>query len=202
MIVSIKKNPWLRNKKNSPTLTTLFIGPVFISEEYLLEDAAFKNMYLYGDYDFIVKENERVILLLLKNVSMCSTIYNILSTFIIEEYDEKENHLVLVLKLPEEYNEDFELFLKGKYSKFTKLASLYDKKQMMYFEKDEPAEWYSYQKCVVEKSLLIRVLILKNLDVDIDDYPEAFEEFCEKIHVNKETLDIDLIIKGIDEKYY
>lgn len=202
MIISVKKNPWLRNKKNIPTLTTLFIGPVFIFNDSLMEDASFKNMYLYGDYDFVAKEGVNVVFLLLENTENCKQIYDMLTPFIKEEYDEKNNHLVLILELPSKYNKDFELFLKGKYSKFTELPSLYEKKQTMYFEKDPPVEWLSYQKSVIEKNLVIRVLILKNLGVVVDDFPDAFEEFCEKIHIKKETLDIDLILKGMDEKYY
>lgn len=104
------------------TNTSLFLLPALEITNEVLQSLGFVNAYLNDDeHCYTYKE---CVYLLFKdpNIDTLDEFTAILESknILIDEYDVDKNHVMVVVKFPEEYIKEYKFFKQGKYSKFSK----------------------------------------------------------------------------------
>ncbi len=106
---------------------------------------------------------------------------------LLEDYDYEEGYTVLVFKFPERFREDYNTFLRGKYSKFSPEYIEKMPKTKKKALKDEILVGESMQMMVINKNSLILQYLEKKYAVDLS----SWEEYWQIYSPEKETLNIE-----------
>lgn len=111
---------------------------------------------------------------------------------IIEDYDYVDGYVVLVYQFPKEFEEDYNKFLEGKYSKFSKkFRETYPKVVKIKTEEGRPIEEVSTQYRIINRTPEFREYLEEILGIEF----QGDMEFWSKPDMSKETLTIDKIKK-------
>lgn len=186
------------NKTENPlTFTTLFIIPMFkIPINVLQTEYGFKNAYLKNVH-FDGEDYGRIIHLLFQpdDFTKLDEFSDTFSEFILDDkqYNE-EGSIIISMKIPEEWNLDFDYFVCGKYSKMSdKYRELFI--PMVYSGKHKDYEISYAVIKVVNKLKELRKELEITLGINMDEYDNDNFEYCSRINMNNETLDFSLILK-------
>lgn len=110
------------------------------------------------------------------------------SRYLVEDYDYIGGYVVLVYKFPEEFNSDFQLFLEGKYSKFSdKFRKIYPKIIKIVDEYGRRHDELSSQYRIIYKTDDWKEQIEKDYNVLID----KDQEYWSVPDMSRETLKIE-----------
>lgn len=111
---------------------------------------------------------------------------------LVEDYDYPGGYVVTVYKFPEEFMTEYELFLKGKYSKFRKkFVSLFPVKVEVFDEKTGTyKDKFSLQHHIFNKTAAIRKYWEEFLGYKEGELPEGLE-YWSIPDIEKETLNIN-----------
>ncbi len=119
------------------TNTSLWLMPALEIPEHILRQMGFVNAFL-GDKDRFYKEDGVIRLTCLfkpRARAMFETHLKDMEDegMVLDEYDYPQGYVVLTLKFPMRYKKDYELFLQGKYSKFsTEFKKIFPEKSKSY----------------------------------------------------------------------
>lgn len=196
MIIEAEKNPWYWQRVPPPTKTTVFLLPILNMEETILENAGFINAYLqYPEGELTAERNVIYLLFKINKIESFNRVLNKVQKDILQEWDEDGGHVIVAIALPDEFNDDYELFLNGQYSKFSsKLKDAYKKHCTITLQNTKEKKIFTtYQREVVFKGANLKAIIEKRFDIDIDQFPEAFKEYCTPPDIEKESLSLDYI---------
>jgi len=112
----------------------------------------------------------------------------------LEDYDIEGGYTVLVLKFPEKFRKDYDRFLKGKYSYFSKdFQDIYPEDMVVDFinenNKVEKLAGKSLPWMIINRDIRMKKFTEKKYDITLDDDDEVYHRYVEK----DETLDSDLL---------
>lgn len=100
-------------------------------------------------------------------------------TVLLDEYDYEGGYIVLVLKIPSKYKNDYELFLKGQYSKFSKaFINMMPENIIVEDFKDQnntlqPLTGKSTQWMIINKAPAYKKFTEKKYDITLDNDQEV-----------------------------
>lgn len=107
---------------------------------------------------------------------------------LIEEYDYPKGYVIVVYRFPEEFIPDYELFLEGKYSKFSEhYKNAFPKTIWIENEYGLKSEKFTFHHLVFMKHLIIREYWYDKLGIDI---PKDGEYWTKPDIEEKERLNI------------
>lgn len=181
------------------TVTSLFLLPLFKVPIIKLDEYGFINSYLYdknkpddlpnGKTIYVLfQPNEEQLILLQKQIEDWDN-----NGFLIGDYDYPGGYVVVTLKFPDKYKDQYKLFIKGQYSKFsTEFQDLIPKKIFTgsFTPAGLPVEEDSLQYRIINK----RVMLKNYWEDQIGDEFDVEGEYWSKPDVQgKETMDVDAI---------
>lgn len=195
---------WNVPEHEKKTHTTVFILPAFMSEGGIkrldLKGMGFVNAYI-KDAEQPYEGNDYRIYLLFKVESWgrFKTLYKKFEKWLVDEYDYKDNFVVIVLKIPQEWKKDFELFIQGKYSKFSQQfrSKLPDTEIL---ETNPPTRVNTYVWQVINKLPELKERIEDELGILVDNFPDTFREYASPPNPDNETLYIHTYAEEMIEK--
>lgn len=186
------------------TNTTYFILPIFKVPIIKLDEYGFVNSFLYDKNRPDVEPDGKTIYVLFHpNAEQLVLLQEQIedwenNNFLIGDYDYRDGYVVVMLRFPDKYRDQYKLFLRGQYSKFSDVYKdeIPKKVSVIMPSNGLPYEGDSLQYLVINKRVK-----LKNYWVDqIGDEFDSDGEYWSKPVLDKETLDIDKIITEIEEK--
>lgn len=163
------------NKENSKTKTWMFLVPGLGIDPLRLDECGLINAYL-GDVDSEVDEDvlgkEVYLLFLPENPQLLGALTEDYEEVVVDEYDHEGGHVMIVCAWPKQWAEEMELFLKGKYSRFSKE---YKELFARIPSKDEAAAGLdrSFAWRVFEKDPVIRKVIEDKIGQDLPENSEV-----------------------------
>lgn len=188
------------------TNTTLFLYPVLGLQEHEEAKMGFIGSFLADNDKAYIEDGTMRMFCLFKPLTsnlgfFNQKIYELESIGLIEdEYDYPEGHIVIVFKLPKKFKNDYDLFLKGKYSKFSEeFKALFPDKKIS-FKNNVKYEDYSLHFHVFRRTPGIKKFIEEKLGANLDIYDgdEDFE-YWGIPDIETETLNIENYLKNKNE---
>ena len=173
------------------TNTTLFLLPALEIPEHILRQMGFINSFL-DDKDRGYNNKDIKIFALFKPQARAlfeAAIKDLDEEgLIIDEYDCDRGHVVLVLRFPLQYKNDYDLFLKGKYSKFSSEYKKIFPEKRKSIQNGEGGFDYSLHFHIFKRTPGMREFLEEDLGIQMDKNDTGFEFWGLPI-MEKETLD-------------
>lgn len=163
------------NIMKKTTCSTLFLIRFVGMDTRVIRPLGFVNAYM-GDKNEDIIHYDKAVYMLFKSSS--SYIEDFLgeqreSPLYLQEYYYEGNYIVLVMKIPEKFLPDYELFLQGKYSEFsTELKENFPLKHSAY--KEFNIEQDSFFNLIFNKSETLKEFWEDQLDVKLDKNAEVW----------------------------
>lgn len=181
------------------TNTTLFLLPALEIPDHILRQMGFVNAFLQ-DKDRFYPDGEIPIFALFKPKAKAlfeAAIKDLEEEGILmDEYDYPDGHVVLVLRFPPQYKKDYDLFLKGKYSKFSsEFKKLFPEKKKSYVDGREGVD-YSLHFHIFKRTPGIREFLEEDLGIEIDKNDPEFQYWTLPDQEGRETLSQDKLEKN------
>lgn len=180
------------------TVTSLFLLPIFKVPIRKLDEYGFVNSFLYDKHRTDSLEDAKTIYVLFHpDTSQIILLQKQIEDwenngFLLGDYDYPDGYVVVMLKFPDKFRDQYKLFLKGQYSKFsTEFKDAIPRKVFTgaIAPDGSAAEEDSLQFRIINK----RVMLKNYWEDQIGDEFDAEGEYWSRPDLLKETMDIDAI---------
>lgn len=181
------------------TNATYFIMPIFKVPIIKLDEYGFVNTYLYDknrpDTEpdaktiyALFRPNEEQLIELQKQIDDWDN-----NGFLIGDYDYQDGYVVVMLRFPDKYREQYKLFMKGAYSKFSEEYKDEIPKKVSIIK---PSDGLPYEGDSLQYLIMNKRVKLKNYWEDQTGIELTKDmEYWSKPTISYETLDIDKVIE-------
>lgn len=199
-----------KTKVLESTDSTLFLLPCFGIPYKELKELGFINCYIADKHRTKVNERDTHLYLLFRPdpkqaLNLIIKIakleqQDIDHSVLLEDYNYEDGYTVLVFKFPDRFKKDYDKFLNGKYSRFSKefQETFPENKVIQFtneFNKIEKLAGKSTQWMIINKDPRIKRFVESKYDgISLDEAPEYWHMPI----MEKETLDIDQIQKELE----
>lgn len=182
---------------NDKTNTTLFLVPALEIPEHILKQMGFVNSFLVDKNKSYNKKDKTIKVVCLFKPRAKAMFASHLEDLdeeglVLDEYDYPEGHVVVVFKFPERYRKDYELFMQGKYSKFSsEFKKIFPEKNRSY---EDGKFDYTLHFHIFKRTPGMREFIEDDLGIEIDREDKSFE-YWGIPDSKREELDISNYLK-------
>jgi len=170
------------------TITTIFIVPTLGIDREELKNNGFVNGYIKDGQRDVQYNNAVYLLFLPKNLikfkKFLDELYERSDSLVIDDYDYAKDHIVIVCNLNKKWKRDYDLVMKGEYSKTSFLFQESIPKVVMILKNGLHRDEMSLQHKIFRKSEDLRKYWEEELNISLPKNVEYWEGWTEE----RETL--------------